>query len=152
MRLFRARFGAVIGAAALVAVFAAPAGAATTAQRASTGVNSGSGCNPDPFAAVTECTQVIGAGLEVDSISGGGYSNVDYTITEVHIEIYGPNGHIHNCSQFNLAPFGSMPICRWTNPNPETNVRAGDYCSRSWQQVTPGYYIVLSAECINVHA
>jgi hypothetical protein len=91
-------------------------------------------------------------GLEVNSISGKALSNVSYNITEVHIEIYGPHGHIHNCGEFTLNAFRTGPTCIWNNPNPETNVTAGDYCSRAWQKVTSGYYIDLSNECIGVHS
>lgn len=163
MFTLKARAGAVASAALLATIFALPASAAMAgtgtaahpvphADRTIARPDSASSCNPDPFAAVTECTQVIGEGLEVNSLSGKALSNVDYRITEVHIQLYGPHGTIKNCGEFTLNAFATGPTCTWNNPHPETNVTAGDYCSRAWQKVTSGHYTDLSNECIDVHS
>jgi hypothetical protein len=149
MRLLT-KVSTVILGTALAAAMAT--GQASASANATVIPNSASSCNPTPFTAVTECTQVIGGGLKVDSITGRALSNVDYTITEVHIEIYGPGGTIKNCGQVDLAPGRSTPNCTWNNPVPQYDVQPGDYCTRVWQFVVAGYYIDLSNECINVHA
>jgi hypothetical protein len=163
MLSFRTRIAAAAGAALLATFFALPASAATAAPNSAHSVyhaavtaqvtpDSDASCNPDPFAAVTECTAVVGEGLEINSIAGAALSNVDYRITDVHIEIYGPHGLIHNCAEFNLGAFATGPTCIWNNPTPKTHVTAGDYCSRAWQKITDNDYIDLSNECIDVHS
>lgn len=112
----------------------------------------GSSCNPDILEAASECTTVTGSGLYIDSISGVTFSNVVYTLDDLHIEIYGPQGHIFNCAQFNLGGGGKSEPCLWVNPDGGSlKEPAGDYCSRVWQYNGSGY-TVLSAECVNVHA
>ncbi len=160
MLSFRTRIGVAVGAAVLATAFALPASAATAGTTASprpAGASStvipysATECNPNPLTTVDECTSVKGTGLYVDSIGGQTFSNVPYYVDNVHIEIYGPHGHIHNCSQFNLGPFGASPVCLWVNPTPHVHVTAGDYCSRAWEHVGSGY-VDLSNECVNVHS
>jgi hypothetical protein len=159
----RARFGVVAGAALLTMILALPASAATAAPRTGATAHSAgqaslsqviprsaTNCNPNPLAAVSECTTVLGGGLKISQITGIAISNVDYTITEVHIEIYGPNGLIHNCPNINLGAF-STAGCTWLNPHPNTNMTGGDYCSTAWEHIVGSYYARLSTECINVH-
>jgi len=108
-------------------------------------------CNPDPFPDVHECTSVVGSGLKIKTVTG--WVRLDVTdpgIANVHIEIYGPRGHIANCRSFFLTRGTSSPKCTWKNPHPGANMPAGDYCSRSWQKDGSAYYI-LSVECIGVH-
>jgi hypothetical protein len=140
----------IAGTACLAASFAVPATAAM-AQPAVIPLT-GSHCNPDPLAAATACTTVIGGGLQINAIQGGGFSNYEFTITEVHVEIYGPNGTIHNCTQFDLASYGSVPTCTWKNPQPSKTWPAGDYCSRLWEYTGGGSYADLSNACVDVHA
>ncbi|QAU24023.1 hypothetical protein EO087_08475 [Dyella sp. M7H15-1] len=112
---------------------------------------SASDCNPNPLYAIQQCTQVIGAGLEINSISGTGINWDDYELTELHIEIYGPNGTIANCDQFNLPAYATSPTCTWNNPDPKKQMTAGDYCSRTWMYDGSGY-IDMDSECIDVHS
>jgi hypothetical protein len=115
---------------------------------------SATNCNPNPLQEANECTSVKGTGLYVDSIGGQLFSNTYAEIDHVHIEIYGPHGHIHNCGEFNLAPLGVSEPCVWVNPHPHIHVTAGDYCSRAWERIGSGErakYFVLSAECVGVH-
>lgn len=115
--------------------------------------DTGSACNPDILEVVSECTVVTGTGLYVDSIGGQTFSNVVYTLDDLHIEIYGPKGHIANCPQFNLPGGGVSEPCVWVNPHGNSiKEPAGDYCSRVWQYDGDGHYSVLSAECIDVHS
>jgi hypothetical protein len=164
-----ARIGAVAGVALLATMVALPASAATAAPR--TGATAGAAavsadraillsraipasatdCNPTPLAAVSECTTVLGSGLKISQITGIAISNVDYTITQVHIEIYGPNGLIHNCPNINIGAYDTAG-CTWKNPTPNTNRTGGDYCSEAWEHITGSYYAKLSTECINVHS
>lgn len=160
MSSISARLAAVAGAAAPVAMVALPASAATAAPSAGTASrsvshiarpDSGSDCNPTPLAAVSECTTVLGAGLKISQITGIAISNVDYDITQVHIEIYGPHGAIHNCPNITLGAY-STAGCTWKNPSPNATMTAGDYCSESWEHISGNYYAKLSAECIDVHS
>jgi len=148
---------------AVAALMALPAGAATAAP--ATGAtarsvqaelvqarpDSGSDCNPTPLAAVSECTTVLGSGLKISQITGIAISNVDYDITEVHIEIYGPHGAIHNCPNITLGAY-STAGCTYKNAAPNANNVAGDYCSEAWEHISGSYYAKLSTECIDVHS
>jgi hypothetical protein len=163
-----ARISAAAGAALIATILALPASAATAATGTSTtGTSttvrsadqaslsqaipeSATDCNPNPLAAVSECTTVLGSGLKISQITGIAISNVDYTITQVHIEIYGPNGVIHNCPNINLPAFDTAG-CTWLNPHPNTNMTGGDYCSTAWEHIAGGNYARLSTECIDVH-
>ena len=154
------RISMAAGAALIATILALPANAATTATGINTPARSGNqvqfipdsatDCNPNPLTAVSECTTVLGGGLKISQITGIAISNVDYTITEVHIEIYGPKGLIHNCPNINLQAF-STAGCTWPNPHPSTNMPGGDYCSTAWEHIAGGYYARLSTECVNVH-
>ena len=156
-----ARISAVAGTVLIATILALPAHAATTAPGTSTAVRSGdqvqiiprsgTDCNPNPLAAVSECTTVLGSGLKISQITGIAISNVDYNITEVHIQIYGPKGTIHNCPNITLQAF-STAGCTWPNPNPNATMAAGDYCSTAWEHIAGGNYARLSTECINVHS
>lgn len=139
----RARVWVASGALLLAGIVAVPA---TTVMASATD------CNPNPLTTVDECTSVKGTGLYVDSIGGQTFSNVPYNVDAVHIEIYGPHGHIKNCPAFNLGPFGASPVCLWVNPTPHVHVTAGDYCSRAWEYLGGTNYADLSNECVNVHS
>ena len=159
-----ARISAAAGAALIATILALPANAATAATGTSTTARSAdqaslsqvipksaTNCNPNPLAAVSECTTVLGKGLKISQITGIAISNVDFTITQVHIEIYGPHGLIHNCPNINLQAF-STAGCTWLNPHPNTNMTGGDYCSTAWEHIAGNHYAKLSTECINVHS
>jgi hypothetical protein len=72
----------------------------------------------------------------------------------MHVEIYGPNGLIKNCATFTLGSgLGTHgPTCTWTNPSPNANEPAGDYCSVAWQYLGGNNYAEGAPECIGVHA
>ena len=111
----------------------------------------GTGCNPDPVSPVTECTTVVGTGLKISSISGWTVNETFGTFNKsLHIEIYGPQGHLGNCNPFSLGPLATGPTCVWRNPHPNVNRKGGNYCSRVWR-LAGGHYSVLSAECVKVH-
>jgi hypothetical protein len=115
---------------------------------------SASDCNPAGALLNTysECTQVIGGGLEINSISGKLINFTGFTLNEVHIQIYGPQGSIYNCAQYNIKPYATGPTCTCKNPQPSKQWPAGDYCSRAWEYAGDGSYADLSNECIDVHA
>lgn len=155
----RVRVGAVAGAVLLTMVFVLPASAAMAGtsvsvrsgnhvSSASVRPDTDSGCNPDPVAEATACAAVIGAGLHIDTLRGWAISNVDVTIKDIHIELYGPKGHIKNCPEANLPGFGTTATCAW---DPNDTRAAGDYCSRLWQLQSSGF-VALSTECIGVHS
>jgi hypothetical protein len=109
-------------------------------------------CNNYPSGAWANCTTVIGTGLKITSISGFTVNDVNVTEKNMHVQIYGPNGTIKNCGTFSVAGGAFGPTCTWTNPSPNTNEPAGDYCSVTWQLESNGTYQDSGAECIGVHA
>jgi hypothetical protein len=112
-----------------------------------------SGCNTASLDQWHNCTTVTGSGLKITSISGYGVSEVDGTLSNLHVEIYGPNGLIKNCGTFSIPGMGDTgPICSWTNPKPSTNQTAGDYCTITWQYEGGTTYKSGGAECIGVHS
>lgn len=161
----QARIAATTGATLLAVLFAMlftlPANAATTGasvtQSSSPGIPKSHNCNPDPVAIVIQCTTVNHHGLKVASISGYGYNDTLKELNDLHIQIYyaGRNGKQHvnikNCENFNLGPFPDVsPTCTWHNPHPDKNVKAGQYCTRTWQNKGHGNFSVLGTECEKV--
>lgn len=157
MRSFSRRAGYILGVAFVLAGLALPAGAASAATGLSASQSavpfSASGCAPDeyPEVLVQQCTQVIGGGLKVDAISGKSINSTDVALNELHVEIYGPDGTIKNCPQFNLPAYRTGPQCNWNNPVPQYDMTPGNYCSRTWQY-NGRDYVVLGIFCIDVHA
>lgn len=158
----RARIAATTGAMLLAMLFTGlftlPASAATTAasstQSSSSVIPDSHNCNPNPLAIVIQCTTVNNHGLKVKSISGYGYNDTLGPLDHLHIQIYyaGKNGkkqvNIKNCREFNLGPFPDVsPKCTWDNPHPDKNVKAGKYCTRTWQNDGGGHFSVLGTEC-----
>jgi hypothetical protein len=140
-RSVKVRLWSVLGAMVLAA-----AGLALSAGSASA---SGGSCGSQ-LLTYWECTGVNGHGLYVDSVLGYlSGSPSEPILNNIHIEIYGPRGHIANCGTFNLD--GQSPTCQWNNPHPRTPMPGGDYCTRAWQEVSPHKYVQLRAECVNVH-
>ena len=163
----RARIATTVGATLLAMLFAVlftlPASAATTGTGASVTQSSSSpiprthNCNPDPVAIVIQCTTVNNHRLRVTSIIGYGYNDTLSTLPDLHIEIYyaGKSGKrnvkLKNCAPFNLGPFPDRtPECKWDNPHPDKNVRAGLYCTRTWQNNGHGNLSDLGTECEKV--
>jgi hypothetical protein len=163
----RARIGATVGATLLAMLFAVlftlPASAATTGTGASVTQSSSSpiprthNCNPDLLVTVIQCTTVNNHRLRVKSIIGYGYNDTPGPLNDLHVQIYyaGKNGKksvtIKNCHTFNLGPFPDRsPECTWDNPHPDKNVKAGLYCSRTWQNNGHGNFSVLGSECEKV--
>jgi hypothetical protein len=112
----------------------------------------GSGCNTQGLANWYNCTTVVGSGLKITSVSGYTLNYARSSLSNMHVEIYGPNGLIKNCSPFTLPGGGQGPTCTWTNPSPNATMTAGDYCSVAWQYQGNNYYAEGAPECIGVHA
>ena len=113
MLSLKARLGAVLGAAVLASALAmsaglASAGAATAPAKPHVQVHgpmiqfSASNCNENILNLVTECTAVSGSGLHINYLAG--WAIHDYwdvqSYPQVHIELYGPHGHIKNCAGY----------------------------------------------------
>jgi hypothetical protein len=120
---------------------------ATAAFALSAGPAMASATNCSAF----ECTKVHGTGLHIDYLSGW----LDLTNwccagpIKIHIELYGPKGHIKNCPQYTGDDYsGPGPTCTWS---PNSNEPAGNYCSRAWQYNGGGNYSIFDYECVNVH-
>lgn len=138
---------AIIGmsASAILLTTAMPATAmASSAKPATVRPLTGEGCNG------LECTEVVGTGLQITSISGAANNTSPLPLNNIHIEFYGPNGLITNTPQFNLPPYSSSGWRTWHNPNPSANMTPGDYCTELWQYVNGGY--TGQSDCINVRA
>ncbi len=140
----------------LLAGLALPGSArAVTAQAAVVPASAAtaSGCNTASINQWHNCTTVTGSGLKITAISGYGVSEVDGNLSNLHVEIYGPNGLIKNCGTFSIPGMGDTgPICSWTNPNPKTSQTAGDYCTITWQYQGGNSYKAGGAECVGVHS
>jgi hypothetical protein len=92
-----------------------------------------------------ECTEVVGSGLKVTSIAGefiAGSSS-----EKIYIEYYGPKGYITKTGIFSLSEGESTGWHTWHNPNPNSNMPAGDYCTEAFN--TNGTGII--SDCIQVH-
>ena len=114
--------------------------------------DTGSGCNEFTLAPWYNCTTVTGSGLKIQSVSGYVHNPDDGTLSNMHVEIYGPKGLIQNCGTFSVGADDNGPICKWTNPSPNTNEPAGDYCSVTWQYEGGNSYEEGGPECVNVHS
>ena len=148
-------FKAAAGTAALAIAVVVPASAATASTAASShsavasasvSPDNSSECNPNPVAAVTECTTVTGSTNFIDTLSGFAFNNLPETLDSIHIELYGPGGEIKRCDPENIPGGGKSDVCLWSNPNPHIAVTSGNYCSRAID--SSGDY--LSNECIDV--
>jgi hypothetical protein len=125
---------------ALVSSFALPVAAANA---------SGISC-PVSGQDFFECTDVHGSGLKITNIVAHVTSYVAPT-PNVHIEIYGPHGHIANSAEYTQLT-GTGPNFTYWVPNPTANQAAGDYCSTAWQRLTNGSYKELTDRaCVLVH-
>jgi hypothetical protein len=156
------RFNApIIGAAALALLAVGPATASADPSSAHTvSLNrhiamipdTGRSCNPSILGDVNECTKVYGSGLHVSYLDSLSYfSDIAAGYTNLHIELYGPHGHIKNCSTFDF-PAGNneqSPLCEDVV---NANVAPGNYCGRTWHYTGGGHWEVLSAACVDVHA
>lgn len=147
---FRRLALAIAAAAVLVLGLAIPG----TAKAATTVPYTGSGCNTLTIQAFYNCTTVNGGGLKISSISGYTVNANGAKFANMHVEIYGPRGLIKNCGNFTLpSGIGSRgPTCTWTNPSPNANEPAGDYCSVGWQYIGNGGYAEGGPECVGVHS
>jgi hypothetical protein len=92
-----------------------------------------------------ECTQVVGTGLRITSISGK-FDNQDGATT-IYIDFYGPDGHITNTGNMTVGSNGSTGWITWHNPNPNFNMTAGYYCTEAY--LSDGTPII--SDCIEVH-
>jgi len=161
MPYFR-NFGIALVAIVLISIaFAGRATAATpptsptannTAANSAIVPETGSGCNEFTLAPWYNCTTVTGSGLKITSVSGYVHNPDDGTLSNMHVEIYGPKGLIQNCGTFSVGPGDTGPICKWTNPHPNANEPGGDYCSVTWQYEGGNSYEEGGPECVNVHS
>jgi hypothetical protein len=126
--------------------------AAITYTAASLVPATGSGCNEFTLAPWYNCTTVTGSGLKIQSVSGYVHNPDDGTLSNMHVELYGPDGLIQNCGTFSVGADDNGPICKWTNPSPNTNEPAGDYCSVTWQYEGGNSYEEGGPECVDVHS
>jgi len=138
-----------ISLAAIVLISIALAGRATAATNTPPVPATGSGCNEFTIAPWYNCTTVTGSGLKITSVSGYVHNPDDGTLSNMHVEIYGP---IQNCGTFSVGADDNGPICKWTNPSPNTNEPAGDYCSVTWQYEGGSSYEEGGPECVDVHS
>ncbi len=142
MRSLKRLFVSTLGAALIATT-------AFFALSASPAMASGHGCGIQLYN-YRQCTFVVGSGLHISSVYGYISSSPSQSdIPNLHIEIYGPNGHIKNCSTFTLFQNTQGPTCTWS---PNANERGGDYCTRTWQYNGGTNYSVLRSECVNVHS
>ena len=155
------RIGLVVVAVAVLSLGLALPGRALAATKPASHGNlvkrpvpysAGPYCNNYPTGGWANCTTVIGSGLKITSISGFAVDDIGVQLKNMHVEIYGPKGAIKNCGTFTLNYPINGPTCTWTNPSPNTNEPAGDYCSVTWQLESDGTYQDSGAECIGVHA
>ena len=107
---------------------------------------SATACGSAPYG-ITECTQVIGQGLQITSI-GGQVKNATSTVIKVEVYFSGPNGHITNTGFFNVNPGGVTAWQTWHNPNPTAQMKAGNYCTEA---ISP-QGLIYSEYCVAVHA
>jgi hypothetical protein len=140
----RYRLAAIASAVAL-----AGAGALLTGQGVA--YASAQNCGTNVANLVTECTAVNGSGLHINSLSGWAthlWADL-LSYPSVHVELYGPAGHIKNCATISdFSPGMTTPTCTWS---PNANKKAGNYCSRTWSLIGTKWEI-LATECIYVHA
>ena len=128
--------GAVLSGAMLVAS-GLPADATTVTQ---------SNCGIQIANLVEQCTSLTSNSTHLYSLSGWSlHLPVDpVSYVDVHIELYGPAGHIKNCATISSwAPGQYTPTCTWS-PN-DTRAK-GNYCSRTWAYVGTTWWD-LANEC-----
>ncbi len=135
--------------AASIFVLVAPVTAMASADQPSvvrpmTGVGCYSGTS---YGEGQECTEVVGSGLKVTSISGEFNNTTPFTAT-IYIDFYGPNGHITNTGNLTVASGKSTGYHTWHNPNPNANMTPGDYCTEAF---LAGSNLAFWSDCIQVH-
>lgn len=136
------RMRIVILSAVLVSasIFAVPVSAAYGSSRNS--------CDLRTDRLYHECTNVVSSGLKITSITGHLNLQVGASGYDIHIEVYGPHGHIANCPEY--TQIGTTgPNCGYSVPNPTANQAAGYYCTRAWQR-TGSLYTALTSACVAV--
>jgi hypothetical protein len=141
---------AIAAVPASIFMVAAPVAAmASTVQPSVVQPLTGSGC----YSGVgthdlgQECTEVVGSGLKITSISGEYNNTTPYSAT-VYIDYYGPKGYITKTGNLTVASKASTGYHTWHNPNPNTNEPAGDYCTEAF--LVAGNKGIWS-DCIQVH-
>jgi hypothetical protein len=134
----RVRFGAgLVFAVALVAAFSVSASPAMATEIQSCRLGS---------LEMGSCTFLIYPNNTViDYLQGEGYNGNPITMDNMHIELTGPRGHILNCPQVNIGPYGTTPICQWS---PFDARAPGSYCSILWYEESPTDYIEYSSACV----
>jgi len=140
MLSIRVRSAALIGGGLLAAAFIVPASPAMA---------SATSCEPGELAEFTTCESISGSGLTINSDTGtfelledGG------EVTDMHIELSGPDGLIKNCPQVANVVDGQIISCTWS---PKHTEPAGDYYATSWHYNGHGYTDESQA-LVDVHA
>jgi hypothetical protein len=105
---------------------------------ASPAMASAKSCEGGEVSEYTTCESISGGGLTIVSDTGtfelvgdeGG------EVTNMHIELSGPNGVIKNCPQVANVVDGQTISCTWSPNHTETG---GDYYATSWHYNGSGY-------------
>lgn len=109
--------------------------------------DSGNSCSVSITGQPQECTEVIGSGLHITSISGTFKNRSSTTYSNVRIRFYGPNGTITYTGYYPGYAGKTLGPFVWHNPNPNANMTPGNYCTQAVGDVG-----VIQSDCIGVHS
>ena len=149
IRSVKAITAAIAAASALTIAMPVAAMASTAKPATVLRPQTGEGCyDKDSGVSIVgeECTEVVGSGLKVTSISGQ-FNNGTNSAETIYIYYYGPKGYITKTANLNVPAQGSTSWHTWHNPNPNANMPAGDYCTEAYK--SNGSPII--SDCIQVH-
>jgi hypothetical protein len=141
MNSLKVRIAAALGAAFLASAFVISASPAMASAQS---------CGQNVANLVDQCAAVSGSGLHINHLSGWAVHDWWDVLSypQVHEELYGPRGHIKNCSVGDFPPGDQTPTCTWS---PNASEPAGEYCSRTWS-LNGTKWEILATDCIYVHA
>jgi hypothetical protein len=96
-----------------------------------------------------ECTEVVGSGLKITSISGTFKNHAQNPVYDIYIDFYGPGGKYITATATTpeVGANSQYGPFVWHNPNPTVNMPAGDYCTEGASPGIAGG----TADCIDVH-
>lgn len=109
--------------------------------------DSGDGCSASIAGQSQECTEIVGSGLHITSISGTFKNSSSTTYPNVRIFFYGPNGNITSTGYYTGTAEKTLGPFVWRNPNPTANMTPGDYCTETAGPDGPN-----QADCVNVRS
>jgi len=82
------------------------------------------------------CENLSGSGLHIDYLHAAAtFQAASGESMSVHIQIWGPNGTIKNCSEVTIHG-GQTTTCQWS---PNRNEPAGNYGFTVWQKLSSGW-------------